>query len=281
MKRALVFLLVLTLALGLFALEAGAADNFPMVTMDDSKDFTVVKLTNNRESMKVVGLTSDWQKVVIESQNLIEWTTSEPNVAKFVVGQQEVNSVSGTDTVTVVMKGEGRATIKATYNNDNNKSVNSYIVVEVNAATPSVSNITTEVVGNATETFTIPNPNNPNKTVKLFSLNDVFGAAFDDADVLKKDASAMHSLLYALEYYYDSDGTDDIDDPSWDWDWVSTNVTVTTEGAFVQKIGSDENYYNQQDDKYYGWQYVAKPSGGVYADPGYASSIYELLNFRS
>ena len=138
--------------------------------------------------------------------------------------------------------------------------------MEKSTATTSVSSISVEVDFSGTANdFT-----QSGLTVPLFSLDDVFGTGFDDGDVLKKDPSAMHALLYALELENDRDGTDDITNPDWDWDWVSANVTVTSEGTFVTKITPDTN------DATTGWQYEVKPSSGSYADPGYAASIYEL-----
>ncbi|QXM05252.1 DUF4430 domain-containing protein [Crassaminicella indica] len=249
MKKVFSLTLVLMLVLGVFCVGAYAADSeINQLTLDDGSDFTVVKNIGQTETMTVKGLTSSWQKIDIVNKAGITWTTSNPSVAIFTEGV----TVSGKDTVTVITVGKGRAQIKAHFDG---KEIYSNIVVEGNDTISLVENVKVQAAGD-TITFDKTTP------VPLYSLKSVFGAGFNDADVLKKKPTAMHALLYALELKYDPDTK-----ATWDWDWVRANVEVTSEGSFVTKIGSDRGDWTK------GWQYKINNNSKYEKQ---ASSIYEL-----
>ncbi|SFG56882.1 protein of unknown function [Desulfotomaculum arcticum] len=257
MKKLLTLVIAFTLAFSLQAMPVFADDqDIVMLTLDDSKDFTVVGAADYKEGMKVVGLDSSYQKLTIQNQAGISWFTSDAAVAKFLdEDEEEQTSITGTDTVTVLLTGPGRATITATFNG---MTIDSNVMVEETTQDPDAENIDVQVVGIDSESFTFNDLD-----VDLFSLkDDVFGSGFDDADVLKEDATALHALLYALELKYDPD-----EGEPWDWDWVAgnTNVVISSEGSYVEKIEDDVN------DGTTGWQYTVNNQ-----DPGYAGSIYEL-----
>lgn len=119
-------------------------------------------------------------------------------------------NLSAVHTATVEIQAQGRAAITATYHAPGGDiSVSSYVVSErLLLPDQQETGINIEVVSDPSN---ISNPDNftlSNKTVKPFDLNTVFGSSFDDADVLKMDPSALHALLYALEYQYDDDNYD-------------------------------------------------------------------------
>ncbi|WP_432402876.1 hypothetical protein [Wukongibacter sp. M2B1] len=243
MRKALSMLLVTAMMLAMLSVPAFADDGcttYPYITMDNSDDFTIVKQgTSSTEYVKAVGLDASYVKNDFTSleDDYITWTTSDSSVVKFYNDYyQEVNSITGKDTVTLKMKGIGAATVTITYNppDDSPISVTSYVVVEGTTYTGDATGISVEA---ATDSTTYCSQTN--LTVEEFSLDDIFGSSFDDDDVLKNSPSAIHALLYALELENDSDGCTDVDDANWDWDWVSANVQLDSEGSYVQKIGDD------------------------------------------
>jgi hypothetical protein len=244
MKKFLSVTLVMMMLFSFASIGSFADDGcttYPYITMDDSNDFTCVMDLSDRESMKVVGLSSSYVKTDFTDAEkaYLTWTTSDSSIAKFQVGALQFNSLSGVDNGIVVATGEGRATITITYAapDDDPVSVTSVIVVE----------------GSTTDFTEL------GLTVPLFELTDIYGISFDDDEVMKKQPTVMHGLLYALECYHDSDGTTDINDASWDWDWVSNNVVIYTQGSYVNAIGTDINSSTD------GWQYEVNSTTINYA----------------
>ncbi|WP_165000300.1 DUF4430 domain-containing protein [Anaerophilus nitritogenes] len=248
MKKTLSLMLVLTLILSFAGIPAFAADaDIAMLTLDDSRDFTVVGNENDVEEMKVVGLTSSYQKIEIENKEGIVWTTSDEQVAKFLDEDEEpINTVSGKDKVKVVLKGAGRATITASLEG---KTIDSYILVEKLSDNPTAKNIHVKIIGK-----TIEKVDSKDLTIKNTSLKEVFGENFDDTDVLKENASALHALIQALE---EKNGKE----------WVKNNVVVKNEGGYVEKIDTDDSSTDWSN----GWQYTVNGN-----EQNHAASIYEL-----
>jgi len=267
MKKFLSVTLVMMMLFSFASIGSFADDGcttYPYITMDSSDDFTHVMNANNTATIKVVGLSSSFVKTDFTptEKQYLTWKTSDNTVAKFKIGALEYNKISGYDDVRVVAKGEGRATITITYDtpDDEPVSVTSTIVVEGTGATPSVSLVDIAVNGVNIGDFTMDDV-----TVPLFSLKAIYGTSYDDADVLKKQPTALHGLLYALECQYDLDGTTDINNANWDWDWVSANVTITSQGSYVSAISTDVNSGTT------GWQYTINS-----VSSNYASSIEPL-----
>lgn len=230
-------------------LSFAATTAYPNVTFESSDDFTIVRDANTPETIKAMGLTSSYAKVGFNADEIdcLVWRTSDPSVIKFNYWWIfNSSTIYDKDEVKLVTTGSGDATVTVTYNPPNGDpvSVSSYVVVENGQITSSVSNIDTVVAGTVASTQ-LTNTG----SVPLFDLNDVFGAGFDDADVLKETPTVLHALLFNLELKNDPDGATSITDSNWDWDWVSANVNITSQGSFVTNIGTDVNKYPK------GWQY--------------------------
>lgn len=245
MKKGLSMLLVVFMMVTVLAVPAFADDGcttYPYITLTDGNDFNIVKQgIGEIEDVKVVGLDSAYSKHGFTSveKDYITWTTSDSSVVKFRNEYyQEVNSITGKDIATLKTVGTGTATLTITYDtpDDNPVSVTCYVVVEGTTYTGDVTGVSVEAKAGTTTYCS-----QTNVTVETFSLKDIFGQSFDDADVLKNSPSAAHALLFALELENDSDGCTDIDDANWDWDWVSNNVEINSQGSYVLKIGTD--YY--------------------------------------
>ncbi|WP_053955273.1 DUF4430 domain-containing protein [Inediibacterium massiliense] len=249
MKKTLSFMLVLTLILSLAGIPAFAADaDITMLTLDDSSDFTVVGYGDEPEEMKVVGLTSSYQKVDIENKEGIVWETSDENIVAFVKDGKEVEgkTIAGQDTVNIKLKEAGRATITATLGDkDKITPISSYIVVEEPSDNPTVEKVNVKIIG---KTF------GPVEVKGLTLTNDSLEEYFDDADVLKENPSALHALMKALEQEKGKE-------------WVKNNIVVKNQGGYVEKIGTDDSSSDWSN----GWQYTVN---GQKQEK--AASIYEL-----
>lgn len=257
LSKVLSLVLVLAFAFSLMALQVSAG-TITAITFDDPADFAIVRTVGATESIKVMGI-SGGSKVNIADVANISWTSTNTSIVKFLSGGVEVNSISGTDTVTIKVVGTGRANVVAAYGGYTVPSV-------VDSSTDSntlATGIKLEVEGKSTDHFTINNMNVP-----LFSLKAVFGPSYADSGVLQNKVTALHALLYGLERHYDPDysgGVEvtDVNSPAWDWDWVSANVIVNYGGAYVFKVGTDVNW----------WVYQVN---GV--SPSYGASQYVLPN---
>lgn len=275
-------LLVLMMAAPVFAAVPPRA--FDLVTFDDSSDFTIVKqgLLTVEPNITLVGLNyTTYEKQAFEADEFpyINWVSDSTRVILF--DSNDIwnfgYSITGTDSVAAVILGRGTSNITATYAPGvvPPQSVFSYVVAEGITITNSVSNVTLNYEGDATGVFNYPDsgatPPKPSLTVPRFSLQTVFGAGFEDSDVLKNTPSALHALLYGLEIEKSTEGpTTPIAD--FDWDWVRSNVLITSQGSYVDSIGADVPYTTPEFD-YYGWQY--RLNG---ADPGHAASVTPLNN---
>lgn len=268
-KKLMAGLFILTMIMAVFAMPAMAATDYPMITMADSADFTLVKGYYEEEQMTVQGLDSSYVKHDFGAdQQYVTWTSSNPWIVAFLDGDRNRNeSISGTDTVTAQTMWSGTATITATYAPPNAEpvTVTSYVVVESHIVTPSVSGVNLDVQGDDIGNFTMSG-----LTVPLFNLQDA-GIADNDNDVLKNTPTALHAFLYALELKFGYDGTDDITHPDWNWNWVADNTNVLlpaeNEGAYLVKVGGDDSGA----DWARGWQFKVNS-----ADPGHAASVTPL-----
>ncbi|QXM05257.1 DUF4430 domain-containing protein [Crassaminicella indica] len=259
MKKIFSFILVLTLVLSFAGVQAFATENITDITFEDGNDFTLGKQLYDMEEIKVVGLTANHKKVAINDTKNIQWRTSNPGVVRFFDDNwNEVNTINGKDTVNVLIVGKGKAKIEVTYKG---LYVHSNVYVSGNGEA-SVENIKMNVNGEKTGKFEVKI-----QRLENFSLKNIYGRSYNDSGVMKDKVTALHAFLYALEYYHDSDGCIAVTDPNWDWDWVSRNVKVGYNGAFVQKVGLDENYGMT------GWMY--KVNGEM---PMHAASQHELKN---
>lgn len=264
LSRVFSMLLVFTLAFSLMGPQIFAA-TITGVTFDDPADFAIVRTAGATESIKAVALTGTGtpgdpygKQDIVDAAN-VSWTSTNTGIVKFLSGGSEVNSISGTDTVTIKVVGAGRANVVASYAG---YTVHSVVDSSTDSNTLSTG-IDLEVKGKVTDHFTINDMD-----VQLFSLKAIFGPSYNDSSVLQNKVTALHALLYGLERYYDPDysgGVEvtDVHDPAWDWDWVSTNVMINYGGAYVYKIGADINW----------WVYKVNGSS-----PAYGASQYVLSN---
>ncbi|GEM_PF-2292931 len=247
MKKISVGLLISMLMMAMLAMPVMAAVDYPMITLEDSEDFTVVGEIDDSESMTVLGLDDNFQTHPLGSdEQYVTWTTSDEDVVLFDDGSDYIDTIYETDTVDVVLVGEGTSIITATYDtpNANPVTVTSYVVVEGSTVTSSISGIDVAVEGFNTPEFTLNS-----LTVPLFSLVDA-GITDNDDDVLKNTPSVLHAFLYALEIQ-NSDETTSTPIEDFDWDWVIDNVDITSEGSYVSAVGADNGNINFSR----GWQY--------------------------
>lgn len=269
-QKGFVSLFISMMMLFMLAMPVMAATDYPMVTLEDSKDFTIVTGINQSEPMKVQGLDASYVKQDLGAdKQYVTWTTSDPSVAKFVSGFGTANSISGNDAVTVRTMGEGTAIITATYDTPTADpvSVTSYVVVEGSTVTSTVSNIEVAVEGVDIVNFT-----SGKIDVPLFNLVTA-GITDDDSDVLQNTPTALHAFLYALELKYGNNTTTDVHDTNWNWNWVKDNVEVTSEGSYVSKVGADDS----NTDWSRGWQFGIGSLDPV-DRPDYAASVQPLTS---
>ncbi len=269
MKKVLCGTLLVFFVLSIFAVNTFAA-TYQFISFTDSNDFTIVKQdTGITENISVVGYKADYTSEPVNAT----WTTSNSNVAKFLVNGQEVVSATGSN-VTVKLVGVGEAVITATYDS---LTVPSNIVVEDKNAVPKnvvPSDIVVNVDGiDAPDTIF----NGNNGLITCFDIADVVNTKGQgSADVLTKDVTALHALLYALEVENDDDNVVDMTDPAWDWDWVTpSRVTVSSEGTYVEKIAGDDGYTGYPN----GWQFKVGGVNGT--SPEKAASILKLEDNKS
>lgn len=269
----LLIVMVMTLML---AIPTFAATDYPMITLADSADFTVVGEIDDTEEMTVLGLDEDFITHPLGAdEQYVTWTTSDDDVVLFDDGVGEVDEIVGSDTAEVVLKEQGTAVVTATYDTPTAPpvTVTSYIVVEDPNATPSpVTDIEVEVdfsVGAEDVNGTpLTDINEEYDEVPYFSLEAIYGTSFDDANVLKKDVTALHAFLYALEIEF---STENENTPigNFNWDWVSANVDISSQGAYVSAVGTDDS----ATDWSRGWQFTVNT-----VDPGQAASVAPLSN---
>lgn len=243
MKKSVVCLLSLVMLLTLLPMAAYAATGaatYPYLTFQDSNDFTIVGPQISYEEIKAVGLDASFVKHDIPDPWNVTWTSNNPIVAFPVPTFGDTNYV--------VLLDEGEATVTASYTCADGTVITcpSNVVSERrNNPTSVVNSVSVKVYGSPGSGIEI---NLPSLNVPLFTLKSVFGPDFDDADVLTKDPTALHALLYALELELDDD--DFVwGDPGWDWDWVPGNVTIISQGSYVMTIGGDTSGWPV------GWKY--------------------------
>lgn len=263
----LVICLVTFFAIGATSFAATDPIAYPSITFEDSNDFTIVKDPSVVETLKAMGLTASWNKSAFTSDEIqyLTWRTSDPSVIKFNYwGFFSASTLRGREEVKLKTVGSGNATITVTYNppNGNPVSVSSYVVVENGQVISNISGVTTKVTGTVATTQL-----ETTKTIPLFSLKDIYGNSFDDSDVLKCTPTAIHAILYNLELKNDPDNAISINDPSWDWDWVQENVTITSQGSYINGISPDIASGTT------GWQYSINGVDGTKS-----SSVVDLSN---
>lgn len=227
-------LAVFLLALAVTPAFGTGADTYPYLTFQDSADLTIVKPASDSESVTAMGLDSNWQKQAISDPQNITWSSSDSNVAY-------VYPTAGA-TVTIYTVAEGEATVTASYTCADNSVITCPANVVVERTTNPVAlatDVDVTIVGDTGGSgINISKTGQNAVDVPWFSLQDVFGSTFNEDDVLTMDPTAMHALLYTLELEKDDDGYV-WGDPGWDWDWVPNNVTVISEGSYVQEIDGD------------------------------------------
>lgn len=248
----------------LLSLTATSAFAYQGVTVADSDDFTIVGAAFDEEVVGAQLLDDSWQKVDITDASKVTWTSSDDATVK--VWDPDANggrggwaaSVSGITETKLRFENSSQhldAVVTIDYDNETYTCpIN--IAKELSSPETSRTGIDVTIDGVNVTDFTTTGI-----TVNNTDLNDIFGVGLDDDDVLKNQPTAMHALLKALQ---DEFGTSN-------WDWVSSNVTVGTEGSYVEEIGSDENDWTN------GWQFKVK-DGANWVDPGKAASIYRLAN---
>ncbi|MPW27321.1 hypothetical protein GC105_16265 [Alkalibaculum sp. M08DMB] len=249
--------------MAIFAIPAMAATDYPMITFEDSADFTVIKGYLQTEVMTVQGLDSSYVKHDLGAdEQYVTWTSSNTNVVRFRDGIIPKTSITGKDTVTVQTLIPGTAVVTATYDTPTADpvTVTSYVVVEGTTTTSSVSGIDIDVDGYNTSDFSFAG-----LTVPLFDLSDA-GITDNDNDVLKKTPTALHAFLYALEI---QNSTETTSTPigSFDWDWVKDNVVLNSEGSYLQAVGTDDG----GTDWTRGWQFTVNDDA-----PEHAASVAPL-----
>ncbi|MCL6610366.1 MAG: hypothetical protein K6T66_02360 [Peptococcaceae bacterium] len=242
MKKLARSTLLMAFLLALMAVPAFAgADTYPYLTFEDSQDFTVVAPRISYEVIRAVGLDANFVKHDISDPENITWTTSNQNVA-FIIPVE--------DTVYVVCLNEGTATVTASYTCADNTVItcSSNVVVERRSNPVNmVNNVSVTIkeippLGNPPN-FDISRSSQDNPAdpinVPLFSLTSIW-PGIDDDDVLTKDPTALHALLYTLEVELDDDNYL-WGEQGWDWDWVPNNVTLQFEGSYVYQIGAHQS----------------------------------------
>ncbi|WFD10706.1 DUF4430 domain-containing protein [Tepidibacter hydrothermalis] len=239
MKKFITPVLAASLAFGGFAISANAQDNIANLTLDDGRDFSVVNEIGHVEEIRAIGASADWQtKIEIPDTENIKWTTSDDKIAE-VMGAGDIAYVN--------LVGEGEATITVTYNK---KTVTSKIVVERKGeAKNKIANITVGVDENQDGMIQDNEKYIKGGEIELFSLKDELGMSDADvADVLKKDPTALHALLQALEIQNDEEGISD------GYDYVKEQIkegklSIESEGSYIRVLLGTENNYTK------GWQY--------------------------
>lgn len=245
--------------LGTFVMAApvSAQTVYPMVTLDDSANFTLIEQgTVNSAELTLMGLTASYEKVSFTSaeEDYISWAADTAGIVLFIDGWNIGTTMDDTDTVTVLIVGDGETVVTATYNVGTNPSVTSYILVE-DEEVSSVSGIDITYNGDVTTDFTMTDV-----TVPLFDMGDALDVADADvADVLVESPTALHALIWALEIQNSSE-TVNTPIANFDWDWVQgqtngeDNVFIESEGSYVDSIGADEAY-SDANYNFYGWQF--------------------------
>lgn len=236
MKKLITPVLAASLAFGGFAMSASAQEAITGITLDDGKDFTVVKQVGQSEDLMIKGLTSSWQKVALPDTAEVIFESSNLDVAEV--------EYDGCEAI-VNLLGEGEATITATYDG---KTVTSNIVVEGANETNKVSNITVEVDENKDGIIQDNEKYIKGGDIELFSLKELGMSDADVADVLKKDPTALHALLNGLEIKNDEEGISD------GYDYVKSeiekgNIVIKSEGSYIEVLLGEKNSYTK------GWQY--------------------------
>lgn len=185
------------------------------------------------EVIRAVGLDASFVKHDISDPENITWTTTDQNVAYIIPDD---------DTVYVVCLDEGTATVTASYTCADSTVITcpcNVVVERRNNSVNMVNNVNVTIkeippLGNPPN-FDISRSSQDNPTdpinVPLFALTSIW-PGIDDDDVLTKDPTALHALLYTLEVEKDDDNYV-WGDQGWDWDWVPNNVTLQSEGSYV------------------------------------------------
>lgn len=252
-QKFLSLFMMLALGLTFFVAPAPANAAIDMITLDNSDHFTILENANiDVPNIKVRGLDgTTWAKEDILDPGNIEWISTNLNVVGLIdINDDAVATLSGTDTVAIRTIGAGQAYVTAQYKG---KTVNSVVVVESGSTTSSVSNISIQVDFPSATDISLSS-----QTVPLTDLTVYPVGLTDVSKVLKKDASALHALTYALIQTYGNT-------------WVNTtgNLNISSGGSYVSKIGSDANSWTQ------GWQYKVIRNS-VTIVPDYAASVFKL-----
>lgn len=235
MRKSLGLSIILTLMLVLFLAPAAFADQYPYLTFESSDDFTIVDYADEIATVKAVGLDANFIKHEITNPGNITWTTSKAAVADF----GGVNTVTGAS-ATITLNAEGEAIITASYTNDDGSIITcpcNIVVERLDTPVTQASGVKIwvkgDVQGSGIDIY-------EELIVPLFNLTEIYGPSFDDSDVLKKDPTALHALLYALELEK-GNNTVIYGDPAWNWNWVKDNVTILNQGTYVFEIAGDES----------------------------------------
>lgn len=243
-KRSLSLLMVMIMVLGMTIMPTFAAGQLAMLTLD-SDDFTIVGEIGDTKSITMTnGLDSSYQEVDIDGSK-VQWDSSNLEIVEVT----DVTHTDDTSTVEFKLKKAGEVKLTASYADSGVQSVHSNIVIEGPAEGP-VSNIEVTIVDETNNTTLV------SKTlgsVSAFSLKDVFGSGFDDADVLKNNPSALHALVDALD------------------NAQRNTLEITSQGTYIQKMLGLEGTWNSDTNSFWGWQY--KVNGSI---PDKAASIYQL-----